>query len=415
MKPHILLIDMNPAGNPGPVYPLGPAMLADSAGKAGIDVKCASWADFGRDRGAFSELLSENDYSLIGVSLRNIDNTQGINTEFYLPLIFPHLTTLAEGYREKTILGGAGFSLFPETILRVSGLKYGIVKSVFEKWMEILRLLIENNGHPDPSELDKIIRNQDSEYSSALMDLPGPDKFATGKQEWKRVGFDTRKGCSRNCVYCVYPEISGKNFEKRPVDEITEYLDRWKDIGYAYFDIVDDVFNDDTNHCTTICEGLAAKENSVELSASVRPCGITTELAALMKSGGLNHVELGADSLFDSVLDELRKGFHVEDIDKAVKEFKKAGIKTSVNLILGSEFDSCDTVSETIRNVNLIGPDRVTAQYGIRIYPGTDMQKKYRRKNHELLEPLFSLSETITLEECRRQFENGIDGSIIVR
>ena len=55
------------------------------------------------------------------------------------------------------------------------------------------------------------------------------------------LGFETHKGCSSSCVYCL--EANSKVVFKRPED-VVEEIKHFTDLGYTHFHLCDSEFNE---------------------------------------------------------------------------------------------------------------------------------------------------------------------------
>ncbi|MFA6292487.1 MAG: cobalamin-dependent protein, partial [Victivallales bacterium] len=126
----ILLLSTNTFSEPYSVYPLGMSVIAGALTAAGHEVRQFDPMVCGKDKchEQLTGLLQEFPPGAIGVSVRNLDNMD--SSDESAPLIHDsieivrHLRTLS---RAPIVIGGSGFSLQPETILRLTGADYGIV------------------------------------------------------------------------------------------------------------------------------------------------------------------------------------------------------------------------------------------------------------------------------------------------
>lgn len=119
----ILLTASNTCTDPYPVYPLGMSVIAQALAAAGHDVKQFDVAVSGL--GALPEAIRSFSPEAVGISIRNLDsvNSRTPGQDF---LRMP--VAMAEVIRGQTdaplILGGSGFSLLPEEILKLTGADY---------------------------------------------------------------------------------------------------------------------------------------------------------------------------------------------------------------------------------------------------------------------------------------------------
>ena len=64
---------------------------------------------------------------LVGISVRNIDNVNLLNEQYYIDNIKTIVATIRAASGAKIVLGGAGFSLIPDLILKETGADYGVI------------------------------------------------------------------------------------------------------------------------------------------------------------------------------------------------------------------------------------------------------------------------------------------------
>ena len=132
----ILLISANRLQAPFPVYPLGLDHVAASI-DARHPVRIADLNVLGRTD-ALAGVIDGFGPQLIGLSLRNIDNTDTTDPRGFMEDYRKIMAILRRDSRAPVVLGGSGFSLFPAQLLGALGAEFGIVGEG-----ERLNLLIE--------------------------------------------------------------------------------------------------------------------------------------------------------------------------------------------------------------------------------------------------------------------------------
>ena len=136
----ILLTASNTCTDPYPVYPLGMSVIAQALAAAGHDVKQFDVAVSGL--GALPEAIRSFSPEAVGISIRNLDsvNSRTPGQDF---LRMP--VAMAEVIRGQTdaplILGGSGFSLLPEEILKLTGADYGVIGEGESAMTELIAIL----------------------------------------------------------------------------------------------------------------------------------------------------------------------------------------------------------------------------------------------------------------------------------
>lgn len=96
---------------------------------------------------------------------------------------------------------------------------------------------------------------------------------------------------------------------------------------------------------------------------STRPDAIDDEILALLKDYGVTSIELGAQSLNDSVLKSNNRGHTAQDVINASKLIKKYGFSLGLQMMTGLYNDCDDFAIYTAKKIIELKPDT------IRIYP----------------------------------------------
>ncbi|MBI4949193.1 MAG: cobalamin B12-binding domain-containing protein, partial [Deltaproteobacteria bacterium] len=78
--------------------------------------------------GGLKKKLAEFRPDVVGISIRNIDNQQGVDFFYYFNTLRPTLAIIKEtAPKARVMAGGAGFSIFAKIIMeRVSDIDYGV-------------------------------------------------------------------------------------------------------------------------------------------------------------------------------------------------------------------------------------------------------------------------------------------------
>ncbi|SMC46717.1 elongator complex protein 3 [Papillibacter cinnamivorans] len=118
------------------------------------------------------------------------------------------------------------------------------------------------------------------------------------------------------------------------------------------------------------------------LRVSTRPDCIDGETLARLRAGGVQTVELGAQSMDGEVLRMSRRGHTAEDTERAAGLVRAAGFRLILQMMTGLPGDSREKALETGRVLAALQPD------GVRIYPAvvlrdTALFELWRRGEYE--------------------------------
>jgi radical SAM superfamily enzyme YgiQ (UPF0313 family) len=120
-----------------------------------------------------------------------------------------------------------------------------------------------------------------------------------------------------------------------------------------------------------------------------------------MKATGLSAIELGSDAASDTTLKEMGKHFLFKDIEAAQKLFIDAGITVSHYFMMGGPGETQETVEEGIQNILRLQGAASFIFLGIRILPGTPLEKRALAEGvitpeTDLFMPVYYFSPTIS-------------------
>jgi len=160
----------------------------------------------------------------------------------------------------------------------------------------------------------------------------------------------TSRGCPYRCIYCWFPQTiySHKWIAQsapRVFEEIRQLVERY---GVREIKIDDDTFEIDRQRVVEICELLIRNEVRVAWAPQCRPDLVDEDLLRLMKRAGCVRILWGCESGSQEILDKVKKGFQVADIEKATRLSQKVGIEVLNCFMLGFPWDTEDTIKRTI-------------------------------------------------------------------
>jgi radical SAM superfamily enzyme YgiQ (UPF0313 family) len=318
----------------------------------------------------------------IGVSLRNVDNAAYPCSSFYLPSYAALLNSIRTLRDVPIILGGSAFSLFPEEISGYLAADGG-VWGEGEHAIDTFRTPGVSTAPAERLPLDDV-------------SFPGNiSRMFPGFIRYRTIGIQTARGCPHTCVYCTYPHLEGRQLRTRsPASVAGEIAMLYEDYGARDFFIVNSIFNADEGHMVLVLEEISALNLPVRISCYLKPQVSDPGIFRLMKKAGCVAVDFGTDSGSPAMLTSLRKSFAVDDIRKASRACRAAGVDFCHSLIFGGPGETPETIRETISLMDEISPKAVIAMTGVRIYPGTGMRRiaiadHTVSEEESLLEPRF--------------------------
>lgn len=197
---------------------------------------------------------------------------------------------------------------------------------------------------------------------------------------------------SRGCIFCS--ERGSGDFTDRSKsiagqieEQKTIMSGKWKSSTYiAYFQNYTNTYDTVENLKEKFYEALSC-ENIKGLAIATRPDCIDSSVLELL--GELNSktflwVELGLQSVNDKTAEFLRRGYKLEQFDKAYEQLKNKNIRTVVHLIFGIPGE---TKAQMLDSVKYISRKNV---WGVKLHmlhvlKNTDLAEYYKKTNFKIL------------------------------
>lgn len=406
----VLLISANTEQLPDPVFPIGAAYMAAVAERHGhtVDILDLCFLDALQPR--LAETIRRTQPQVVGISLRNLDSSSyPLNTSY-----IDDYKLLVDGIRDLTaapiVLGGAGFTVMPSTIMEYLSADFGVVGEGEQAFPWVLERLAQRQPittTPEfacaPAGAGICITPVSRIKYLDITGIPMRQRFdmETYYQRGGALNIQTKRGCYFECVFCSYPLIEGSKVRMRTATAVVDEMQAIREafqIRHWFF--VDNIFNMPIRHAKEICEEIATRQLDIEWSAYLNPKFMDAELCRLMAASGCKAIEFGTDSGAPSMIDTLQKEFSVDDLRRASALCHEHGLKFCHSLIFGGPGETMETVVETIALMDEVRPTAVIAMTGIRILPGTGMvdialQDEQIDVDDNLLYPKFYISPNL--------------------
>ena len=215
------------------------------------------------------------------------------------------------------VLGGSGFTLFPEEIMEVLGADYGVLGE--GERLELLLNAIEKKE--DTSRIPGIMTRGSKESipdpwdeSFAVNRLPDSSRLGFYLKKGGMLNLQTKRGCPFKCIYCTYPHIEGGRLRFISPKEAALTALRLQEAGAKYLFITDSVFNADYSHSIRVAREFVNAGISIPWGAFFAPTVPPEEYFPVLSDAGLSHVEFGTEALSDRMLKSYGKSFRINQI-----------------------------------------------------------------------------------------------------
>jgi radical SAM superfamily enzyme YgiQ (UPF0313 family) len=379
---------------------LGLACIAAATEKAGHETHLLDLMTTKYPQQAVEDAIREFHPEVIGLSVRNIDDQRMRNTRFLLDQARDTVTWCRKSTDAPIILGGAGFSILPQSILEYLDAEMGIQgegEAIFPELLKRLRSgqtteelpAVYHKGKPSPARRT---------FSKALdlFPLPDPSLIARSLSGAKDapVPVQTRRGCPLTCSYCSTPTIEGKLVRWRSPESVVAWISRWIEEGFRNFYFVDNTFNLPPSYATQLCAKIMAAGIDISWRCILFPGGLDEKLIEMLARAGCREASLGFESGEEGMLRRMKKNFSLNEVRRASELLQRHRIRRMGFLLLGGPGETRESAEESFAFAESLDLDSVKVSIGIRIYPNTELARIARQEGiisseQDLLFPKF--------------------------
>lgn len=231
----------------------------------------------------------------------------------------------------------------------------------------------------------EVVRNDTYPFIMDLDEIPFAAEFIKKHLNYKDYFFAaaaypeiqifTGRGCPARCTFCVYPQtMHGHKYRLRSAENV---VDEFQYIAENFPDVKEVVIEDDTftinkERVIEICDLLIERKLNKKLrwlcNARVN---LDYETMVKMKEAGCHLIIPGIESGSQEILNNIRKGTTLEQVERYMADAKKAKMMVHACYMVGNKGETKETMQQTLDLALRLNAD--TAQfYPLLPFPGTE-------------------------------------------
>lgn len=404
----ILFVSANTETINMPVLPLGLGCVASATRTAGHDITLLNLLDQNNSLSLLKSTVHEFCPDVIGISVRNIDDQNMERPRFLLGSVKTIISQCRKISNAIIVLGGAGYSIFPQAALEYLNADMGIQGEGEVAFLELLNRL---NVKKEPLGIPGLyLPGRQIHYTpkriKRLADHPLP---LSNIHDWTHsapedeniwLPVQTRRGCAMNCSYCSTALIEGRTIRRYPPEKVIEMITQYVDDGFDRFFFVDNTFNLPPSYAKSLCAQLVGADLNIIWRCILYPWKVDEALVKRMARAGCTEVALGCESGCEQILRTMNKQFNLQEVRRISQILKDHGIRQTGFLLLGGPGETKASVKESLIFADSLNLETVKVTVGIRIYPHTALAETAVRQGFisvkdNLLYPTFYLDRKL--------------------
>lgn len=254
-----------------------------------------------------------------------------------------------------TVLGGPHVTFLPTEALKRYEVDIVVRNEGEYIMLELARFFRDGFGNLDEikgisfRKNGTIISNPARPFIKDLDVLPFPARHLFPLNLYPYPGnVVTARGCPGRCIFCAAVAMSGGSYRMRSSENVVSelvYLLEKHDLNYCVF--VDDTFTSSHDRTMRICDLISEAGLDIHWSCTSRVNTVTKEMLKRMAEVGCDNINFGVESGSQRILDSIRKGITLKQMEDAVKWALESGITPICSFMFPHPDDTEETIKET--------------------------------------------------------------------
>ena len=158
----------------------------------------------------------------------------------------------------------------------------------------------------------------------------------------------TSRGCPAGCRFCIKHVTYGRCVRLRSPESIMQEIRLLYDLGLRNVHMYTDLFTVSREQVMELCRLLTQSEMRIKWTCNSRVDFVDEEMLSAMAQSGCWMISWGIESGNEEILKRVHKGTRPEQVRRALRWSKQAGIRNWGYFIIGLPGETEDSIQETI-------------------------------------------------------------------
>lgn len=234
---------------------------------------------------------------------------------------------------------------------------------------QVAGIAYRNGGHPTYTNLRPNVKKFD------LLPVPRLETIPWSKYIYPGAVVTVR-GCTEHCTFCV-ESMEMRAFRQASAERVSvQFRDMRDECGITFFNFLDSHIHYNKPALFRMLEAI--EPLGVEWDCNGRLDRVNPEVLQRMKDAGCRRIFYGIESWDQGILDEMRKGITIDQMNRGLEYSFESGIPDiCASYIVGSFGDTPETIERTVREASR-WPIPSPGVFLMTPFPGTpDYQRAY--------------------------------------
>lgn len=348
-----------------------------------------------------------NDFKpeLVGISLRNLDNSSYIDPQWALPTTKDVIDKVRSVTKAPIVCGGPAFSLLPKECFDYLEPDLGIAGDGGETFAQLAECI--ESGETYRSLPGVVYRDSGAvafngvAYSN-FAKPPRLDELDMARYEQSGFGIGIVTKLDDTFSHSMDANSDGNNWRVlRPIEDVVAEIQEMKDrFGLKKVFFIDSGFNVPLPHAKALCQSIIEADLKVHWNSYLAPvpAACDEEVLGLMRQAGAGLVIMKGVAGHDLEQESLQT--RMEPVRDVCQRCDEAGVHYVFSQFFGEPGETPETVEAKLDFLREIRPSLANLRVGVRIRPGSDVAQAALREGmiadeSDLLRPTFYLAESV--------------------